>query len=339
MQQILDTYKKLYPQLVIFESKGKKQLRALQIARIIAYLLALLIAWRFNLISAHILYSGIVLLTVVGIVETIFTFLKNKIYLSFEKSSKNLILPALITHFQHTDLKYEQDHHVPYKYFQESHLSNLDCSEFGGSNYLEGNVSDNQFIYSDINIYKDKGGNIISIADNYYIPKPNPQSTTRKDVFLSGSFLVIQTAHFHNGASFILEDKSEKYYGAIARFFQRLQKRRGKLLHFPHLPDFENHFKVYSITPEVSKPMLDDEFLKTLLAFKKKIGTPVNLSFNGDHIYLFIEKKQNNFQFNLKNKTNTSEQIFTKNYQHLEELLNLVEFLGEQINEHKEKHN
>ena len=305
---IESTYKTLKPFLNDLEKdriNQKKKYRIQQILSILVYFsVVIFVNWYFGRNKL----IGVLLFSLGLFASMVYSSKKfhKKIYLEIQ----NKIVPEIIKQI-YPGLVYHSDHHVSYEWFQDSYLFSQSIYNFGGSNYFEGKFNDMSFQFSEIHAStKYGGGSSVSL----------PGLSSDITVF-QGLFLVMETQHYHDAYSVILPDHLERYLKGMANVFQKVLKRKLKLVHFGK-GAFENSFKVFSTDEKLTAQLLQPGLQNQLLYLQEKLENNLRITVAGNKVYMAVSDEIGLFDVNLDVRADDIQGIFKDVYI---EIINLFE--------------
>ena len=111
-----------------------------------------------------------------------------------------------------------------------------------------------------------------------------------------GLFVMAEFNKDFTGRTIILPDKAEKSFGKlIGSWLQSKNMNRADLVKMDN-SEFEKHFVVYGTDQIEARYILTHAMMDRLLAYKKRIKVPLNISFHKNHIYLALEYNKDLFE-------------------------------------------
>ena len=114
--------------------------------------------------------------------------------------------------------------------------------------------------------------------------------TIFKGLFFSGDF----NKHF-SGRTIVLPDTTEKLFGKLAQTFQSWNFSREDLIKLED-PEFEKEFVVYGSDQVEARYILSTSLMKRIVAFKRKSGRAVHLSFVRSRVFVAVSYRRTLFE-------------------------------------------
>ena len=189
---------------------------------------------------------------------------------------KETVIPALLNVID-PNLGYNPDGGISFSTFIETELYTTHPDRYKTEDLIEGNY----------------GKTFLQLAE---IDAEERRSRTdskgrRKTYYVTifdGLFLIADFhKHFH-GRTFIFPDNSEKSFGGVARFFQKMGGRRETNLIRLEDPEFENAFAVYATDEVEARYILSTAMLRRILDMRNRFGKDVRLAFKESCLILAV---------------------------------------------------
>ena len=322
MNKITQLYQDILPKLENIEQFRIKQLKHRKLFRI--FTLSILLP----ILIGSFVYSWFY----AGFMACLFSFILIGIFFSFykdfdvvyEKNVYNEIQDQIIPEIGkaiNEDLEYDADHHVSFAHFQNSHIRDVDITNFGGGNFFEGKIGNYPFQFSEVKLSREKGniGDAMMYGGVYdtdvgFIPFTN---YGKDKVITQGLFLVTTLPEFHDNASFVFNKE------VLGVWKQKQKKKRGK-----HIPlgneQFKKSFQVFGLDETMTRDFLTEQLQEHILKINDYFNATLRISIIGECAYVFLEKKEGIFNFNIA-KSFLDEEGFVKEI--LTEILSLLSFV------------
>ncbi|MBA4746829.1 MAG: DUF3137 domain-containing protein [Muricauda sp.] len=104
----------------------------------------------------------------------------------------------------------------------------------------------------------------------------------------TGMFATMDFNKKFNGTTVVLPDQYEKRIGYMAKTLQSMNLGRDQLVNMEDT-EFENEFVVYSTDQTEARYILSPSLMQRIIAFKKKVGSSVLMSFKNDKLYMAVQ--------------------------------------------------
>ncbi|MBA4746830.1 MAG: DUF3137 domain-containing protein [Muricauda sp.] len=104
----------------------------------------------------------------------------------------------------------------------------------------------------------------------------------------TGMFAIMDFNKKFNGTTVVLPDQFEKRVGYLAKTLQSMNLNRDQLVNMEDT-EFENEFVVYSTDQTEARYILSPSLMQRIIAFKKKVGSSVLMSFKNDKLYMAVQ--------------------------------------------------
>jgi hypothetical protein len=111
-------------------------------------------------------------------------------------------------------------------------------------------------------------------------------------VVFSGLFVVADFPRRATGATYVLPDRAERWFGDAGRLVQELDRRRGSIVRLED-PEFESMFKVYADDQVDARWVLSTSFMERLVRFRRRRESAPMLSIRGSSIHLAFASDPN----------------------------------------------
>ncbi len=189
---------------------------------------------------------------------------------------KKTVIPALLSAID-PNLVYNPDGGISSSTFVDTELYTTHPDRYSTEDLIQGNY----------------GKTFLQLAEIYAEERRSrTDSDGRKETYyvtiFNGLFLIADFhKHFH-GRTFILPDNSEKSFGGVARFFQKMGGRRETNLIRLEDPEFENAFAVYATDEVEARYILSTAMLRRVLDMRNRFGKDVRLAFKESCLILAV---------------------------------------------------
>lgn len=175
------------------------------------------------------------------------------------------------------DLAYRPDHKIPHTIYADSELFLKRVDRYRGDDYCSGRHGATDFEFSELHTEYKR-----TTTDS-----KGRRRTTWHTIF-HGIFF---SADFHKhirSETFVLPDRSEKWFGkTIGQFFQSKSFGRDDLVKLEN-PEFEEHFVVYSNDQVDARYILTPDMMRRILDLREKVDKNVALAFKGTRVYVAV---------------------------------------------------
>ncbi len=178
-----------------------------------------------------------------------------------------------IVQFIHQDLTYYKDGMVSINDFVASNLFLQYPDNYSGDDLVKGKIGKTDIEFSEIHAS--------------YTEKSSDDDKNKTVRLFDGLFF---KADFHKdfkGRHYVLPDFAEKRFGSIGKFFQKLNRSHGKMIHLED-PEFEKEFAVYGNDEVEARYLLSMSMMKRILDFKMKTNKNIFIGFVNSCIYIAI---------------------------------------------------
>jgi hypothetical protein len=191
---------------------------------------------------------------------------------------KHAVVRRLIE-FLEPGLRYLPEQGIAKDMFKASELFRQSIDRYKSEDLVEGRIGQTDIAFSEVDAeYKTGSG------------KDETWHTIFKGLFFVGDF----HKHFRS-RMVILPDKAEKLFGALGQKFQAMNFSRGKLIKFED-PEFEREFVVYGDDQIEARYILSLSMMERIVAFQRKMGTEIFVSFYGSRVVVAVPKKEDWFE-------------------------------------------
>lgn len=122
----------------------------------------------------------------------------------------------------------------------------------------------------------------------------NGENTTVRTIFRGILFVADFNKKFV-GETIVLPDRSEKAFGSLGAFFQKMNFVRPELVKMED-PEFEKHFVVYGTDQVEARYILSTALMQRILTLRNKVNKGISLSFIDSHVYIGLPIDRNLFE-------------------------------------------
>lgn len=194
----------------------------------------------------------------------------------FKKRYKETVIPALVATID-PSLSHSSERGIPSSAFVESELFRTAPARYSTEDLIEGRYGKTFLQLAEVNAKKRE-----TTTDS------EGRTKTRYVTFFDGLFLIADFhKHFH-GRTFVFPDKSEKTFGRMARFFQKVGGRSETDLIQMDDPEFEHQFKVYATDQVEARYVLSNAMMRRILEMQKRFGKDIRLAFKNSSLLLAV---------------------------------------------------
>ena len=269
-------YNELYPELEILEAERKrvksKVTRALGAVGAVTLGIAALVAGNSGSDDtlSFILFAGF----------GIGGFVYKAMIRDYTSEFKQKIIRPLIRAVD-TNLRYTPLHHITQPLFSHAKLFTQRIDRYRGNDHVEGSIEGVALQFSDIH------------AEH---KSTDSKGRTSWHTVFQGLFIVADfNKHFH-GHTVVLPDSAESTFGSfIGNWMQSNNYARSDLVKMDD-PAFEKEFVVYGSDQIESRYILTHAMMTRLMELRKRAGKNIYVSFNGTHIYIAIDYRDDLFE-------------------------------------------
>lgn len=197
----------------------------------------------------------------------------------FQKSFKKRIIEPIV-HLIDPDLEFRPRDYLSENKFVRADIYRHRIDAYRGEDQVRGRIGATEFEFSEIHAqYKTGSG------------KRTQWHTLFKGIFFAADF----NKHF-KGKTYVLSDKAERFFGTfVGQALQSFDRSRGELVRLED-PEFEEAFAVTSDDQIEARYILTPALMRRILDYRRKTGSPVQLSFGGTRVYVTIPFNRNLFE-------------------------------------------
>jgi len=188
-----------------------------------------------------------------------------------------------IVSFLDPSLQYEARGFVEQWKFVSSRIFERNPDRLRGDDHVVGKIGETRIEFSELHAER---------KEETYSSRGRRRRwhTIFKGLFFIGDF----NKKFY-GKTVVLPDTAEKLFGQAGSFLQSLNRSRGDLIKLED-PEFEKMFVVYGDDQVESRYVLSTSLMQRIVAFRKKTGRPVYLSFVGSQVFVAIPYRKGLFE-------------------------------------------
>ncbi|PIE90113.1 MAG: hypothetical protein CR997_07580 [Acidobacteria bacterium] len=279
---------KLTNQMLLEKTKGLEVLRKKARNRllislsllgvIVPFSIAILINTRTH-ISFWILLGMLILY--LGALSIFFTWAYSAVK-KYKTQFKEQVVREIILH-HNPEWTYSPDSYIPEEVYANSELFKHSYSRYNGDDYIIGIEGKTRFAFSELHTqYKTQTNS-------------NGSKRTQYHTIFKGLFLFADFNKAIKGKTFVFPDTMQSLLGKFGQKLQSWNHQHGKLVKLED-QEFEKHFVVYSDNQIEARYILTPKIMENLVAFRKKWGHKVFLSFIGTRMYFAVSMLQNLFE-------------------------------------------
>lgn len=189
---------------------------------------------------------------------------------------KRTVVPALLNTID-PGLQYDANSGIPSSTFVGTELFKKSPDRYKTEDFIHGNYGKTYLQLAEID------------AEERRTRTDSDGKTETYYVNIFDGLLLIADFHKHfHGRTFVFPDKSERSFGGVARFFQKMGGRRHTNLIRLEDPEFENAFAVYATDEVEARYILSTAMLRRILDMRKRFGEDVRLGFKESCLFLAV---------------------------------------------------
>jgi Protein of unknown function (DUF3137) len=190
---------------------------------------------------------------------------------------------AKIVAFLDPSLQYEPTGFVERWKFVSSRIFEHNPDRLRGDDHVAGKVGQTQIEFSELHAER---------KEETYSSRGRRR---RWHTIFKGLFFIADFNKKFYGKTVVLPDTAEKLFGHAGSVFQSWNKSRGELVKLED-PEFEKLFVVYGDDQIESRYVLSTSLMQRIVAFRKKTGRPVYLSFVGSQVFVAVPYRRALFE-------------------------------------------
>ncbi|MFH0865538.1 MAG: DUF3137 domain-containing protein [Bacteroidota bacterium] len=276
MQTFQQAFAQIQPQLQSLEAVRKKQ-RSTSMILTFSWL-GLVIFGIFLMAlteSPEVIITLVILIIAYGIIALIFG---QKAIRKYKRIFKDVVIGPLIKAID-PGLQYAKESFVSRAKYDESKIFLTGVDRYSGEDYVWGMVDKTAMEFSELH--------------TQYVTRDSKGRTQYHTIF-KGLFMI---ADFHKEFKcrvVVMPDFSEKLFGGLAKFFQKMNLMRDQLIYMED-PVFEKMFKVYSNDQVEARYILSVNMLKRIVELKTRLNKNISISFINSKMFLAISQTKNLF--------------------------------------------
>lgn len=292
-------------ELFSLEEERKKVLRLKQISfagSAIVFIIAVLVV--FNTRGLMNSYAGIILMTLMmlifwGVIKPVLKKQSN-----FKLKYRQLVVEKLIKKID-PNIIYDPAGFVSEGHFMASDIYDAYTEDYKGENYFNLELPSYSIEFSQITAL-DAGGS----------------NNKNQKVIFKGLMYLVKWDKQLTGRTIIATDKSLGVFGSITNYFESKKFDGYKRWKVDH-KEFEDLFQVYSNNHQETASLLDQNFIDTLIALRRKHPEGIQISLGAKNMYILVNTDKRFFNPRTDVKVDSEEQIQTY-YTDLQEILEIV---------------
>jgi len=275
MNSFEQVYSQIQPQLQSLETLRKQQ-RKKNLILLLCWLGTVVLTLIF---AAAEVIEGVAIFGIIALVFGIVALILGSSYIKkYKRTFKDVVIAPLIKAIDPA-LSYSKEACISREKYMESKIFLSHPDVYKGEDYVWGMVNKTMIEFSELfTQYKTH----------------DSKGRTQYHTIFKGLFMIADFHKDFKGRTVVLPDYSEKSFGFVAKFFQKMNLMRDQLVYMED-PVFEKEFKVYSNDQVESRYILSPDMLSRMVQFKKKMGRQVHFSFVSSKICIAISSNQNLF--------------------------------------------
>jgi hypothetical protein len=162
---------------------------------------------------------------------------------------------------------------VPQHIFLKSKIVKSYIDRYSGNDYVSGKIDGVHIEFSDIH------------AEQKHT---DSKGRTHYVTLFQGMFFRAEFPKHFIGQTVVLPDTAEKFFGSfLGKMLQSYNLSREALVKMDN-PEFERYFVVYGTDQTESRYILSHSMMERIVAFRKKVGHEVSLSFVGGELFIAV---------------------------------------------------
>lgn len=193
----------------------------------------------------------------------------------FREKYKHRIIRTIVTA---QGLQYQHNFYISEEVYMQSKLFLRTPDSYKGDDYVSGMI----------------GKTAIYFCELFTQYKSGHKHKTTHTIFRGIFFMADFNKNFI-GETIVLPDVSEKTFGSLGIFFQKLNISRPPLVKLEDV-EFEKHFVVYGTDQVETRYILSPALMQRILALRRKTNTKVSLSFIQSYVYIAISFNKSLFE-------------------------------------------
>lgn len=189
-----------------------------------------------------------------------------------------------VVKFCDPSLNYSPKGHISQHQFQGSQIFKHHIDRFSGEDLVSGQMDKTAIQFSELHAeYKTTTTN------------SKGQRRTQWHTIFKGLYFVADFNKNFSGRTVVLPDTAEKLFGFLGKKLQEMNLSRDQLVKLED-PEFEKMFAVYGTDQVEARYILSTSLMKRITDFKKKMKSPIYLSFTGSNVHIAISQTRNMFE-------------------------------------------
>lgn len=202
---------------------------------------------------------------------------------SYSKDFKTEVVSRVVKAMGH-ELSYDPTGLISREDFDRGRLFLGDIDRYSGEDFVRGKVGDTEIRFSEIHA-EDRRTRTDSKGrtQHYYV------------TIFKGIYFVADFHKDFEGQTVVLPDMAEKSFGWFGKALQKMNLRSEKLVQLEN-PEFEKEFVVYSTSGQQARYILSPSFMEALLAFRRKNGRDIHVSFVNSNVHLALSTGKDHFE-------------------------------------------
>lgn len=296
MKDVSDILSGLSPTL-----EGLEQERLLYRERQKKYLPIILVPLALFLVSGmhpDVSFLGFFAAGVWGIIgSALYCFRVSPLGKCYVQNYKNAVIPALL-HSIDPRLKFDINSGIPEPTFTGTELFATSSDRYSTEDLIHGSYGKTVLQLAEID------------AEERRTRIDSDGKTKTYHVTIFKGLLLIADFHkdFH-GRTFVFPDNSEKTFGSVGRFFQKMGGRRATNLIRLEDSEFEEAFVVYSTDEVEARYILSTAMLRRILDLRERFGKEVRLGFKDSCLTLAVPRSKSYLEPNTAQPATDTSQI------------------------------
>jgi len=191
---------------------------------------------------------------------------------------------AKVVEFCDPSLTYSPTSHVAEHDFRSSEIFKHGIDRFRGEDLVSGQIDKTSVRFSELHA-------------EYKTTSRDSKGRTRTQwhTIFKGLYFIGDFNKDFKGRTLVLPDTAEKLFGFLGKKLQSMNLSRDDLVNLED-PEFEKLFVVYGTDQIEARYILSPSLMKRISDFKKKVGSPLYLSFTHSNVHIAISQTKNMFE-------------------------------------------
>jgi len=307
MRSFEEVFSQIQPHLNSLEELRKKQ-KSKNFILLLCWLgLALLTIIIFSAGVVGLCFAFIFITIIWGIIAGV---LANKQVKKYKLTFKDIVITPLIRAID-PNLNYSKEAFISRDKYMASIIFPTYPDVYKGEDYVWGMVDKTMIEFSELHTeYKTH----------------DSKGRTEYHTIFKGLFMIADFNKDFKGRTIVLPDYTEKTFGFIAKFFQKMNYGRDQLVYMED-PVFEKEFKVYSNDQVEARYILSTDMLSRIVQLKRDLGCHIHLSFVNSKIFIAVSTTKDMFDPKI-NQSVLDQNMIREFYNQIYSCINIINELN-----------